>query len=107
MNELDDKNAAEIEARRSREKAIITVRTLLVRAKQNEILLGQANERVAACERIVARSPMEQKYLGPTLDFWKRQRDHHQRVLNECARHDAETRKGMTTEEIRTAIDES
>lgn len=105
MNELDDKNQAEIEVRRQREKAIVTVRTMLARVKQNEILLSQACERVAACERICARSPMERKYLGPTLDFWIRQREHHVRILAECKRHDEDTRKTMTQEELLIAIE--
>ena len=107
MSEIDDRNAAEIEQRRAREKAIVTVRTLLVRVKQNEILLGQAAERIARCQEIIKRSPFEEKYLGPTLSFWIRQRDHHQRVLHECAIHDADLRKSMSAEDIRIAIEQS
>jgi hypothetical protein len=107
MSEIDDTNQAEVEQVRAREKAIVTVRTLLVRVRQNDTLLKHAQNRITACEGIIARGPGERKYLQPTLDFWIRQRDHHQRVLDECTRHDADLRALMPAEDIRIAIEES
>jgi hypothetical protein len=101
------KMEAEAERVMAQEKAIIVVRTLLVRHRQSTSLLRNANERIASCEKIMARGPGELKFLEKTLAFWIRERNYHQKMLAECSSHDAETRAVMPVHDIQVAIDES